>query len=100
MFIRWYVKEYYGVDTATTEEIKIIDEAFDKVALLYPKNLQSYSDSIPIKLEFEFLGKRIVYNIYDLPEHKSKKYTPDSLRLIRFFEITHAFFDRIYIGWV
>lgn len=80
--IRFLLKEFYSINTATTEELKLIDSAFEEVKRLYRQRKEDY-------IEFKFREKDIKYLVRNkMREDESR---PENV-LMNYFDVAHAFF--------
>lgn len=84
IFIRFFLKRFFGIDTATKEEIEIIDEAFTKVESLYMEH--GGADGV---VEFSFRGRELKY--YS-SERARKGANEAETRLLNYYDVTQAFF--------
>lgn len=91
LFIRFLLKRFYGVNTASKEEIRIIDEAFNKTMELFPAQADG-NEYAPIRLNLSFKGKHLLFNMLDKPKGAFTTHNQDEKKLMRFFEPAHAFF--------
>lgn len=83
-FIRFFMKRFLNIETATEEEIKIIDAAFSKVKKLYSEQCESDGS-----VEFDFRDKKLRF--YGFPKTKKGKNEAESC-LLNYFDVTHAFY--------
>ena len=81
IMVRWFLKEYYNIDTATEEEKNRIDEAFDKVISLYQENNENF-------IKIPFRGKNIKY----LKNCELRNGNTKEDRLMNYYDVAHAFF--------
>lgn len=81
-FLRFFMKAFYGVNTATPEEIALIDNAYSTVKKLYEDSLEDY-------IEFNFRGVNLKYLKKEgLREDETK---PENI-LMNYYDVVHAFF--------
>lgn len=82
--VRWFLKRRYGLQTATKEEIAVIDSAFKTVENIYSQNDKNEY------LSFNFRGKNIKF--LNTPYENDSQSSVDENRLMHFYAVTHAFF--------
>lgn len=82
ILIRFFLKRFYKVDTATQDEIKQIEIAYNAVKELYTKSNKHY-------LEFEFRNRKILYK--KNMELKDDETLPENV-LMNYYDIAHAFY--------
>lgn len=81
-FLRFLLKRFCGVNTATLEEVSLIDNAFNTVRNIYQKREGDY-------IEFDFRGTKIKYLMAD--DMRDDETKPENI-LMNYYDVTHAFF--------
>jgi len=81
-FLRFFLKAFYGLTTATPDEIAIIDNAYSAVRKICKEHKKDY-------IEFNFRGTDIKYLMTrDMRADETK---PENV-LMNYYDVTHAFF--------
>ena len=82
LFIRFFLKRFFDVNTINKEEVDYINRSFDEVRKIYETGHDGY-------LEFMFRGIKIKYmKKRELIKDESK----DESILMNYFDVAHAFF--------
>lgn len=84
LFVRFLLKRYYGIDTGTKEELALIDENFTIVENIYVEKCRPDNS-----IEFTFRGNKVKY--YS-PAKNAKGENNAEVRLLNYYDVTHAFF--------
>lgn len=84
LFLRFFLKRFFSVDTATTEELRVIDKAFKEVENMYLKQVAESGT-----IEFEFESKKLRY--YS-PRKLIQAENEAERILMNYYDVTHAFF--------
>lgn len=81
-FLRFLLKAFYYINTATPSEIALIDDAYNKVRKLNKERKEDY-------IEFNFRGTDIKYLMHRAMREDETK--PENI-LKNYYDVTHAFF--------
>lgn len=84
IFIRFFLKRFFGIDTATEEEIKIIDEAFSAVENMYVEKCEADGS-----IEFNFKNKKIKFYSWEKTRRGENE---AETRLLNYYDVAHAFY--------
>lgn len=81
-FIRFFLKRFYNLNTATQEEIEAINNVFEKVKAIYKKSDNDY-------IEFTFRDRIIRYM---KNRHLKQDESLAENMLMNYYDVAHAFF--------
>lgn len=82
LFLRFFKKRYFDIDTAYPDEIKYIEEKFDFVKKLYDEQSGDW-------LKIDFRGNEILFPKSELSFNEKTQIAND---VMNYYEIVHAFY--------